>query len=931
MTQEKKHFGSRWWKFDFHNHTPASSDYRGDKDVTPKQWLTDYLNNGIQCIVVTDHNSGGWINKLKEELARLKEEDLTTWENMTIFPGVELSCSGGVHLLAILDPSKETSDIDYILGQVGYSGTRGDSDSVTSQGIEGVIRAIHSVGGIACAAHIDCAKGLLVSVNDHNTLQSIFKLLDAVEIIDPSNSLIQQHASNLDKLASILGSDSHQPSQVGGGYTWVKMSTPSIEGLKLASLDPETAIRRSDVCADYPQQLNHSQIKNITIEKIRLRQREPLVIHFNPSYNAFIGGRGSGKSTILECLRLGLARENELLSENAESSLKHSFDNFRKEKTSRNSPGMMLNDTKIFVEVSKGQGDLEEKFKYSWSKGIDGKFSVSVKRWEDDIWQETQLTEEQSRNNFPVKIFSQKQILALADNPQHLIQYIDEVLGGSKDAWESDFAAKREILNAARERVRSLEQKIAQKPALELQYREASRKARVFSTSNFGEALQAYQRARKQKQAIISFFDEINNNLLSMKLGIDNASKLKQINLSSFEELTDTEKAEKQVVKTLLQKFSDEFEKIENSIMSMQQDLETAKANNQSSAWFIENQNSISSYEGIVENLKSQGISNAEEATHAIEQEEALRKRLEYINSIAVELEDAQKAVNLAQHSLNQERLKLTQRRQELLDRILEDTPNLKITLKPLADAEDAAIRLREILRIENEGTFIKEIYGETDDIPPKLCGMLWDLTDPSMATTADERLQEIKLSLEEMNDQVLNTKLHGKFVKKLKDMKPETASVVFDELAAWYPEDLVSIEYRRNSTSSFQNLQQASAGQKTAAILSFLLAHGDEPLLMDQPEDDLDNALVSQLVVTQLRKNKIRRQLIVITHNANIVVNGDADLVMPLEFAGGQIVNNVSGGLQDRLIRTKICEIMEGGEKAFEQRYKRILQDMKR
>jgi ABC-type enterochelin transport system ATPase subunit len=161
--------------------------------------------------------------------------------------------------------------------------------------------------------------------------------------------------------------------------------------------------------------------------------------------------------------------------------------------------------------------------------------------------------------------------------------------------------------------------------------------------------------------------------------------------------------------------------------------------------------------------------------------------------------------------------------------------------------------------------------------------------------------------------------------------MRPEIASVVFDELAAWFPEDLVDIEYKRNNTSSFQSLQQASAGQKTAAILSFLLAHGDEPLLMDQPEDDLDNALVSQLVVTQLRSNKIRRQLIVITHNANIVVNGDADLVMPLEFAGGQIVNNVAGGLQDRLIRTKICEIMEGGEKAFEQRYKRILQDMKR
>ena len=204
-------------------------------------------------------------------------------------------------------------------------------------------------------------------------------------------------------------------------------------------------------------------------------------------------------------------------------------------------------------------------------------------------------------------------------------------------------------------------------------------------------------------------------------------------------------------------------------------------------------------------------------------------------------------------------------------------------------------------------------------------------MIDPNLASSVPERLQEIKLSLEEMNEQILNTKLNGRFVNKLKGMKPEISSIVFDELASWYPEDLIEIQYKRSGASTFQSLQQASAGQKTAAILSFLLAHGDEPLLMDQPEDDLDNALVSQLVVEQLRNNKNRRQLIVITHNANIVVNGDADLVIPMEFIKGQIMNNVAGGLQERQVRTKICEIMEGGEKAFEQRYKRILQDMKR
>ena len=102
-----------------------------------------------------------------------------------------------------------------------------------------------------------------------------------------------------------------------------------------------------------------------------------------------------------------------------------------------------------------------------------------------------------------------------------------------------------------------------------------------------------------------------------------------------------------------------------------------------------------------------------------------------------------------------------------------------------MADAEAGATSLREILRIETEGTFAKEIYGETDDDPPKPCGMVWDLVNPALASSVPERLQEIKQSLEEMNEQVLNTKLHGKFVKKLKDMKPEVASVVFDELAA--------------------------------------------------------------------------------------------------------------------------------------------------
>jgi ABC-type lipoprotein export system ATPase subunit/histidinol phosphatase-like PHP family hydrolase len=923
--------GSRWWKFDFHNHTPASTDYKGDANITPRQWLQDYLDAGILCVVVTDHNTGGWIDRLKAELVTLQQQDPETWEAFALFPGMELSCNGGVHLKAILDPSKGAADIEAIRGSVAYQGTPGDSDGVTKESVEQVIRAIHDAGGVACAAHIDQPKGLLVAISDHYTLQSIFKELDAVEVINPNAPCLQPNAAELAGLAWVLGSDSHQPKDIGRGFTWIKMSAPSIEGLRLALLDPQSAVRRSDVCGTYPQQLSHPKIKSVTVEKLRLRRTSPLTIHFNPSYNAFIGGRGSGKSTLLECLRLGLARDNELLALGHDHPLKNSFDNFKRISTGRHQPGMMLDDSRIVVEVSTGEGDLEERFEYRWAKGPDGKFAVTVRRWDSGAWQATQLNEEQARSNFPVKVFSQKQILALADNPQSLIQYIDGVLGDDKANWESSFALRRDELNDARKRVRSLEAEIAQKPAIELQYKEASRKAKVFASSNFGTALKSYQRAGKQQRAIEEFFQQLNENIQILQTSAIKAERIKHVSLSDFETISAAEFAQKGVADAVAQSLSKEFDQINDLIGRMQQEVTAAHASSKTNHWQLENQVHLNEYARITAELKSQGISNAEEASAAVALEEQLKKKLDYLTVLESELNKAREAVGEAQVALNAEREKLTQIRQTFLDEVLKGVPALKILLKPTADAEAGAASLREVLRLDSDGTFIKDIFGETDDDPPKPCGMVWDMVNPASASSVPERLQEIKQSLEELNEQVLNTKLHGKFVKRLKELKHEVAAVVFDELAAWYPEDAVDLQYKRDESSSFQSLQQASAGQKTAAILSFLLADGNEPLLMDQPEDDLDNALVSQLVVSQLRSNKSRRQLIVITHNANIVVNGDAELVMPMEFISGQIVSNTAGGLQERLVREKVCAIMEGGKEAFEQRYKRILKDMER
>ena len=133
-------------------------------------------------------------------------------------------------------------------------------------------------------------------------------------------------------------------------------------------------------------------------------------------------------------------------------------------------------------------------------------------------------------------------------------------------------------------------------------------------------------------------------------------------------------------------------------------------------------------------------------------------------------------------------------------------------------------------------------------------------------------------------------------------------------------------VEYSRlGDGKDFRPIAQASAGQRSAAMLAFLLAHGEEPLVLDQPEDDLDNHLIYDLVVRQTRENKSRRQIIVVTHNPNIVVNGDAEMLHALDFVAGQCKVVQSGSLQDKSMREEVCRVMEGGREAFERRYRRL------
>jgi hypothetical protein len=127
--------------------------------------------------------------------------------------------------------------------------------------------------------------------------------------------------------------------------------------------------------------------------------------------------------------------------------------------------------------------------------------------------------------------------------------------------------------------------------------------------------------------------------------------------------------------------------------------------------------------------------------------------------------------------------------------------------------------------------------------------------------------------------------------------------------------------------TPTWQTLEALSTGQKATAVLLLLLLESEAPLVVDQPEDDLDNRFITEGVVPIMRQEKRRRQFVFSTHNANIPVLGDAELILGLAASGegreghAKIAPEHMGSIDSKPVRELVEEILEGGKDAFEMR----------
>lgn len=897
--------GGKWWKIDFHLHTPGSYDYgNGQPDeaelkaTTPRQFLQCCMMKELDCIVVADHNTVNWVSKLRVALAELRSESVEGFREIVVFPGIEITVTGNVHLLAIFDPSIDEDKLNKILGRFDYADQTGHEESMyTNKALREVMQIIDQNKGIAIPAHVDKPCGLF------NATPTIIKgafsdtNILALEVTEPTVNN-QLYLDSKLHLTYVLGSDSHNTRTIADKFTWVKMGEANIEALKLALYDAEDGAIRSLCPLENPNNiLGRTYIKELVIESGKCIGRpEPYRICFSPWLTNLIGGRGTGKSTVLKFIRLLLNKGDEL-----PESLVKDFKDFASAPDKHGDLGMLIskgdNKTTVFLKI------VVEGIEHSlmWKDGVTSEYFADTDEWKLAV---------ALQERFPIQMFSQKQLYEMTSDPELLFKYLDE-RWNSKE-WRETISQTQQDYYRVQQEIRILNEKSNQKAELVAQLRDVNAKIAVFETERTRDVLEEQNQLGNNRKTVFFVYNQY-------KSFIDLAGEL--CSLPIVESPIDLSGVD-QESRTAVEQWIASIEAMRTEIAAV-----FAKHSGQCVPFdtFLSglklaeliNTNSVA-MKRVMEELRASGVEGIDKYAELLEIRTQYQDKMAAIGDIESQLEDRKEKANHLTEALSTLLVQRNRERNAIIE-IWNRIGQLKVTLCPMANFEKNSNSFRGIIQKDSE--FSTDILEEYEDGTPAK-GLIADMASPA---TLEEQL----IALEKLKRNIITLNL-DKFSKrfithltKLFEQDPVSA----DRVAMWIPEDKIelAINISTNGRSDYRTIDAGSPGQRTSAVLSLIFAISNTPLIIDQPEDDLDTRNITDIVVNGIKSIKKNRQVILVTHNPNIVVNTNSEQIVQLDYRRGQICNACNGALQNHEIRDAICNVMEGGKDALEKRYYRI------
>ena len=831
---------------------------------------------GISVLAITNHDDVGGVPAFRAA---------AKGTSVRIFPGFEIASSEGIHVLCIY-PSTETQErLNQHLG--AFRIERGLSKFPFAE----ALATVREQGGVTIAAHVTTDNGLL-DVLDGRARMAAWQCEDLLAIQIPNDidhlpisyremvrneqpayrrpfRMDNQAVAVVNARDVVTADDLVDP----GATCWIKMSDVTVESLRQAFLDPASRIRLNSDSAPEP----HTEFLSIRWDGGFLDGTEFL---FNENLNVLVGGRGAGKSTVIESLRYVL----DLKPIGADSEETHKGiirDVLR--------PG-----TKVSLCI---RSHRPKTTTYRIERIVPNPPIVRHASGEVSNLHPAQVLG-------GVEVYGQTEISEIARSPDKIAALLSRFIAGDdaappdshQQALLRSLESNRLAVIEVSKELANAEERLGSLPGLEEtlnRYREAGLEDRLRERSLVvrEEALlnSIPERLEPFREALL---------LLTQSLPLDRTF----LSERALEGLPGTAliRPADQVLARLDERLAAVVRELDAALRETDAEVEQVRAH-----WRTHKDAIEAAYQTILRDLKQSAVDGQAfiNLRGDIERLRPLRER---------------------QAALKRARDEHLGKRQALLAEWEEH--QAKSGLRLARAAQDVNQRLQDRVRVEVRVAHDRKPL--LDFLRKEVGGQLKDTVD-KLAAVPDLSLREFAAACRRGAEHLQRT--YGLTpVQSRRIADAEEALFMQIEELELHPGVFVSLNVSSTGNADWQALESLSKGQKATAVLLLLLLESDAPLVIDQPEDDLDNRFITESVVPRMREEKRNRQFVFSTHNANIPVLGDAEMILGMTATGeaaegrGRVPIGHMGSIDAPKVRQVVEELLEGGRDAFERRRRR-------
>ena len=894
----------------------------------PAEIVGQACKSEIDLIAITDHQAFNSYEKIAKEAEEAEHP-------LTVLPGIEITSNEGVHVLAIFPENHSTDSQKHLIGWLEIPGT-GDTKIASKKQLSDIFDKVAKENGIIVAPHplssdtglLDGARKLSTKVDwlesGHVRLMQIaenrVKFIEQNDKRDWVNRYVLESAQPQDIysstycLAPFNRSDAHKPEEIYKGCSWFRMEQPSVEGLKQVACEPHTRISRIP-----PTAFDKTIILGMRVVGGYCHGQ---IFKFNDCLNCIIGQNYAGKSAVFDFIRFALAHEDDLPQDSRDKLLKRLFAILKVD----GSVELFLRDQDNFYVIKRA-------FKPDTSgEGPE----LKVLRC-NDIPITYKFNPEDNQLNpvtdlkFNVEVYEQGRINRLRDEVSRQLEMLDEIanLESLKNekvktiANLNDSANKLAPLYIDREQIQS---EVASLPDLK---KELSNKSKLLPSE---EVEKKWTKAGEIIETLVTTTSELHSCLENIPNPKTDDLTERQTELECLfghhvPEIDRNKIVHADLITKWCTEYNNALEVIEKTRVTIVETIRnyTTRSDILKNTWdeaYREREKEVSAH------LSKEGIESPSELIQRVNElrskirniRKQLEPRLNKINKIILQEESIREALLVKLESLDEEIREKRQENAEALTITLGG--QIKISLEVGKDCKDYQNILKDLCdkitdhdrRIHSRDAQIKQIV--TSISPLNLSRALSNngILKHSNGKGKETSLLELCGITEHTQNVLCRISENIELLNRL-----QTAS----------PLDVPRILVRRHGESTYADLRTGlSPGEQSAAILTLALQTRSMPLILDQPEDELGYSYVVNLVVPKILQAKFSRQLIIITHNANIPVLGDSDYVIkmenrPHEINGRECIVTQEGGFESTSVTESLVEL-EGGKQAFQFRQHR-------